>query len=146
MRDFSSQLQQKLLSSEDAWKEESKEQMRKEAHKSGLLHPHGQVVLLNDDDFDEAIGLNDVVVVDFFSDTCGPCRLAYPKYEALAEKYGQQALFTKVNAGSDGAEVAKRLGVRALPMFLIYKGGEVVGVSAGANIDKVEKELINALS
>ena len=79
MRDFSSQLQQKLLSSEDAWKEESKEQMRKEAHKSGLLHPHGQVVLLNDDDFDEAIGLNDVVVVDFFSDTCGPCRLAYPK-------------------------------------------------------------------
>jgi len=42
--------------------------------------------------------------------------------------------------------VAKSLGIRAMPMFLVYKGGEISGVVAGTKIDKVEEELLKCLA
>lgn len=66
------------------------------------------------------------------------------QYVQLAAKYESKVLFAKHNVSTD-PETPRSLGVRAMPMFIIYKGGEVSGVVAGTNIDKVEEEVIKAL-
>jgi len=84
MEDFKKKLAANLEASTDDWNEEHREQAKKEAEASGLLTASADgedvtMVLLTDDTYGPAIEQNDVAVVDFFSDTCGPCRMVYPR-------------------------------------------------------------------
>lgn len=90
--------------------------------------------------FDSAVkkAKDKLVVVDFATTWCGPCKVMEPKVTALSEEY-TQAVFYKVMGDSSAAASAlmKREGVRAVPSFHFWKNGERVEVVNGANIEAV---------
>lgn len=71
------------------------------------------------------------VFVDFWAPWCGPCKALAPMFDKLAETYGGQIKFAKVNT-DDNKELAKRLDVRGLPTLLLFRDGQVVERTSGA--------------
>ncbi|MFN5055723.1 MAG: thioredoxin [Bacteroidota bacterium] len=85
---------------------------------------------LNEESFDESIKLNNVVLVDFYADWCGPCKALHPILEQTFEKIGNKAVIAKVNVDTN-PNLASRYGVRSIPALFYLKNGEVVYNSTG---------------
>lgn len=79
-----------------------------------------------------------LVVVDFFAEWCGPCRMMMPKVHAMAEEMAEDVVFIKVDV-DENEDIAESEGVQAMPTFKIYKSGEQIETMAGANADKLKK-------
>jgi thioredoxin 1 len=71
------------------------------------------------------------VVVDFWAEWCGPCRMIGPALEELSEQYGGKVKIAKVNV-DENPEMAARLGVRGIPALFLFKDGQIVSNRAGA--------------
>ena len=80
---------------------------------------------------ESAIDNDKLVVVDFWAEWCGPCRMVSPIIEELHTDYDGKALVGKVNVDHNG-EVAMKYGVRSIPTILFLKNGEVVDKHVGA--------------
>lgn len=91
--------------------------------------------------FDEIVkgAGSSLVVVDYSTTWCGPCKVIAPKFEELSEKY-DGAVFLKVvgDASPDASKLMKREGVRSVPSFHYFKDGEKVDVVNGANAEAIE--------
>ncbi len=72
---------------------------------------------------DEVVGSNDVVVVDFYADWCGPCETLEPILESIAA--GTPAAVAKVDVDQHG-DIAGEFGVQGIPMLAVFAGGEQV--------------------
>lgn len=70
------------------------------------------------------------VMVDFFADWCGPCKMMGPLVEKLAEKYAGQMKVGKLNVDDD-MDIAQKYGVASIPTFIFFKNGEVVKTLVG---------------
>ncbi|XRA97329.1 thioredoxin [Pycnococcus provasolii] len=81
-----------------------------------------------------------LVIVDFYTDWCGPCKVLYPKYEALATET-PNTTFLRFNCNADNKEKAKEVGIKVAPTFMFYKNGEKLGEVRGAKWDDVLAEL-----
>ena len=71
------------------------------------------------------------VVVDFWAEWCGPCRMIGPALEELSAQYGGKVKIAKVNV-DENPEMAASLGVRGIPALFLFKDGQVVSNRAGA--------------
>eukprot|EP00980_Cylindrotheca_fusiformis_P031159 scaffold25921_cov137-Cylindrotheca_fusiformis.AAC.2 len=80
-----------------------------------------------------------LVIVDYSTTWCGPCKVIAPKFDELSEKY-TDAVFLKVigDASPDASKLMKREGVRSVPSFHYFKDGEKVDVVNGANAEAIE--------
>ncbi len=85
-----------------------------------------------DSNFDVEVLKSDVpVLVDFWAEWCGPCRMIAPTVEAFAEEYQGKVKVGKVNV-DENMKTATRYNVRGIPTLLLFKGGQVVDQRVGA--------------
>jgi thioredoxin 1 len=71
------------------------------------------------------------VVVDFFAEWCGPCKMMAPGLAELAEEMADEVTIVKIDA-EESPEAPTRYGVRGFPTLIVFKGGEVVATRPGA--------------
>ncbi len=89
-------------------------------------------VAVTDQTFDAEVRKSDVpVVVDFWAEWCGPCRMIGPALEELATEYAGKVKIVKVNV-DENPESPALLGVRGIPSLFLFKDGQVVSNKVGA--------------
>ena len=91
-------------------------------------------VELTDTNFaDLALASDKPVLVDFWAEWCGPCRMVGPVVEEIAQEYGDKAVIGKVNV-DEAPNLSAKFGVRSIPMLVFMKDGaakdSVVGVQS----------------
>ena len=121
--------------------------------------------------FQEKVGgvsADKLVVVDFFTDKCGPCKLIYPKVCELADEYNDEVAFYRLNCNRCAwapirskifyirfiktehstrhrynKPLAKELEIRSVPTFKVFRDGECVDTMTGARIDELREMIEN---
>ena len=91
----------------------------------------GKTLILTDANFEEIIQSEKPVLVDFWAEWCGPCKMIGPAVEELANDYEGKAVVAKLNVDENPQTTAK-FGVRSIPNLLVFKKGQVVDKQVGA--------------
>ena len=100
------------------------------------------VIKITTENFESEVIRSDVpVLLDFYADWCGPCRLLGPVVEQIAEER-DDLLVVKVNV-DDNPELAKEFGVFSIPTLIVFKDGEVVNKVSGARNKAQILDLVN---
>ena len=87
---------------------------------------------LTDQNFDELVLKSDKpVLVDFWAEWCGPCRMVGPFVEEIAKEYEGKAVVGKLNVDHN-PNISMQFGIRNIPALLFFKGGQVVDKQVGA--------------
>ncbi|GGI91670.1 thioredoxin [Shewanella hanedai] len=103
-----------------------------------------KIVHLSDDSFEnDVINSTLPVVVDFWAEWCGPCKMIAPILDDVAEEYAGKVTIAKMNVDSNSISPAK-YGVRGIPTLLIFKNGELASTKVGALSKTQLKEFIDA--
>lgn len=85
-----------------------------------------------DSNFDELVLKSDKpVLVDFWAEWCGPCRMVGPVVEELSKEYEGKAVVGKLNVDNNAA-ISMKYGIRSIPTLLVFKNGEIVDRAVGA--------------
>jgi len=83
------------------------------------------------------------VLVDFWAEWCGPCRMMSPTVDAVANEYAGRVKVGKLNVDENGA-TGMRYNVRGIPTLLLFKGGRVVEQKVGAVAKSELQKMIDA--
>lgn len=95
-----------------------------------LSQTQSKILELNDTNFTQLISLNNPTLVDFWADWCGPCKMMHPIFESLSKTY-EKIQFARVNVDQN-QNIAMRFAVQSIPMFIMFKSGQIVDKMMGA--------------
>ncbi|WP_143962314.1 thioredoxin [Litoribacter populi] len=90
-----------------------------------------KAIEITDANFEEIIKSEQPILVDFWAEWCGPCKMIGPVVEEIAGEYEGKAVVGKVDVDSNPA-VAQKFGIRSIPTLLFFKNGEIVDKQVGA--------------
>ncbi len=91
-----------------------------------------QIVHVTDDSFDnEVLQAGEHVLVDYWAEWCGPCKMIAPVLEEIAGKYTGRVKIAKLNI-DDNPNTPPRYGIRGIPTLMLFKNGEVEATKVGA--------------
>lgn len=102
-----------------------------------------KAVEITDSNFEEITKSDKPVLVDFWAEWCGPCKMIGPVVEELAGEYDGKAVIGKVNV-DENPNTSAKFGIRSIPTLLILKNGEIVDKQVGAVPKTVLAEKLNA--
>ena len=105
-----------------------------------MAHP----IDITDDSFNAEVVQSDTpVLVYFWAEWCGPCKMIAPIVEELAEEFGDKIKFTKLDVDTN-PQSATNFGIRGIPTLLIFNGGKPVETVVGAVPKSVLKKKLDA--
>jgi thioredoxin 1 len=102
-----------------------------------------KAVEITDSNFEEIIKSDQPILVDFWAEWCGPCKMIGPLVEELAGDFEGKAVIGKVNV-DENPNMSAKFGIRSIPTLLVFKGGEIVDKQIGAVPKQVLADKINA--
>ena len=88
-------------------------------------------VNISAENFEDTITSNDIVLVDFWAEWCGPCKMIAPHLEELSAELGGKVKIVKLNI-DENQQTTIRYGVRSIPTLILFKNGEPVDMKVGA--------------
>src|SRR5690349_14179879 len=90
------------------------------------------IIAISDSDFEEQVlKSSQLVLVDFWAQWCGPCKMIAPILEEVAKEYEGRIKFVKVNI-DDNPQTPSKYGVRGIPTLMLFKEGNVEATKVGA--------------
>ncbi len=91
-----------------------------------------QIRHVSDDSFEQdVLQADSAVLVDFWAEWCGPCKMVAPILDEIAGQYGGRLNVVKMNV-DDNQQVPAKFGIRGIPTLMIFKGGQLVATKVGA--------------
>jgi thioredoxin 1 len=90
------------------------------------------ITAITDASFEEdVINASQPVLVDFWAEWCGPCKMLAPVLESVSDEFADKLKITKLNV-DENPETAPKFGVRGIPTLILFKDGQVVATKVGA--------------
>ncbi len=91
-----------------------------------------KVLAVTDQSFESDVLNSSIpVLVDFWAEWCGPCKMLAPILESVVDDYAGKVKIVKINV-DDNPETAPKFGIRGIPTLILFKNGEVVTTKVGA--------------
>ena len=102
-----------------------------------------KIISLSDDKFEaDVINADGPVLVDFWAEWCGPCKMIAPILEEIADEYEGKVTIGKLNVDENG-DTPPKYGIRGIPTLLLFKEGSVAATKVGALSKTQLQEFIN---
>ena len=90
------------------------------------------IIQLSDDDFEQLVlKSSEPVLVDYWAEWCGPCKMITPVLEEVAEEYGDRIKVAKLNI-DDNPATPPKYGIRGIPTLMLFRDGNVEATKVGA--------------
>ena len=99
---------------------------------------------ITQENYDEVLSSNKPILLDFWAEWCGPCKLIGPIIDEVSEDFSDKAIVGKINV-DDSAELSSKYGIRNIPTLLFIKNGEVVDKHVGAASKKEISDKLNSI-
>ena len=88
------------------------------------------IIDLNDSNFEQTISTNNLTLVDFWAEWCGPCKSMHPIFESLEKQY-PNIKFARVNVDQN-QNISRKFEVQSIPTFIMFKSGKIIDKMMGA--------------
>lgn len=103
---------------------------------------NSSLLVIDEKNFESTINSGKVVMLDFWAEWCGPCKMFLPVVAELAEEFKDKAIIGKVNV-DDNPDIAEKFGIMSIPTVILFKDGEIIDKFTGARPKPLMINMLN---